>query len=422
VNPSLRPFKLALVTRRYPPSIGGAEKVLSYLAAALASLGAEVTVVTSQVPRSEPAPLGEMPMEEVSPVMPEQMPGCGALRIVRLETSRLRFWGTWLYMRNLRRWFRENPVDLAYVSMLKHDAYAVIGVSQDAGFPVILRPEGAGATGDVAWQSWGNFGRLIGLRCRQAAAFIAISPAIEMELEEAWRTGTLRSSWLVKRSRRASALPRIVAIPNGVPVPQRAWSSRADWQDMPRAVFLGRLAPEKGLDTLIQAWPLVRQKHPNARLILVGVGSERANLETAVQRLALTVGTGQNVEFAGTVFDSTTALRKADLFVLPSREEGMSIALLEAMALGVPLVASAIPGNSRLVTDCVEGRLAPPDDSGTLARIILEQWENYDRAIEMGCAARSRVEREFSIQAVARKHLALFHEIAAEHKPFSSAG
>ena len=172
------------------------------------------------------------------------------------------FWGTWLYMRNLSRWFRKNSVDLAYVSMLKHDAYAVIGAGEKAGFPVILRPEGAGATGDVAWQSWGNFGRLIGLRCRRAAAFIAISEAVQAELEQAWRTGTMRPSRLVAASRRTPASPRIVAIPNGVPVPERAWSVRSDWQKSPRAVFLGRLAPEKGLDTLVHAWPLVRQSVP----------------------------------------------------------------------------------------------------------------------------------------------------------------
>jgi len=416
VNPSPQPLKLALVTRRYPPSIGGAEKVLSYLASALAALGADVIVVTSQLPGSEPAVQGESATVGECPVATQPIPGGGRLTIARLETSPLRFWGTWLYMRNLRRWFRENPVDLAYVSMLKHDAYAVIGVGEEVGFPVILRPEGAGATGDVAWQSWGNFGRLIGLRCRRATAFIAISTAVERELEQAWRTGTLRSSWLFEALHCTPGSPRIVGIPNGVPVPPKSWNARPDWRESPQAVFLGRLAAEKGLDTLIQAWPLVLQSYRNARLILIGAGSERPTLEAGVRRLALTLGPGQAVEFRGTVLDSTTTLREADLFLLPSREEGMSISLLEAMALGVPLVASAIPGNCRLVTDHVEGRLVPPNDPETLARVIVEQWDNYDRAIAMGHAARSRVERDFSIQAVARNHLAFFQEILRERQ------
>ena len=78
-------------------------------------------------------------------------------------------------MRNLERWFDRNPVDVAYVSMLKHDAYVVTRAGRRKGFPVVLRPEGAGPTGDIAWQSWGNFGRVIGLACRRADAFVCIS-------------------------------------------------------------------------------------------------------------------------------------------------------------------------------------------------------------------------------------------------------
>ncbi|MGB0069489.1 MAG: glycosyltransferase, partial [Isosphaeraceae bacterium] len=175
--------------------------------------------------------------------------------------------------------------------------------------------------------------------------------------------------------------------------------------------FVGRLAPEKGLRTLIDAWPAVRTAHPGARLTLIGEGPERPALEVQARSLGLTLGPDQAVEIPGAVADVTAALRDADLFVLPSKEEGMSIALLEAMALGIPLVASSIPGNRRLVSDFKHGRLAPPEDPQALARVIVEQWENFDRAFHMSRAARSRVMQEFSITAVARKHLALFEKI-----------
>jgi len=76
-----------------------------------------------------------------------------------------------------------------------------------------------------------------------------------------------------------------------------------------------------------------------------------------------------------------------------------------------PLVASSIPGNRRIVSDFKHGRLAPADDPEAIARAILEQWTNFDRAFHMGRAARGRVQQEFSIAAVARKHLALFHDL-----------
>lgn len=368
------------MTRRYPPLIGGAEKVLSYLAVALATEGAEVTVLTAR-PTDRDAPA-----TETRPV-PR---GSGSLSIVRLPTSRLRFLGTWLYMRHLRRWLSANPIDLAYVSMLKHDAYVAVGQGQRRGFPVVLRPEGAGATGDLAWQSRGRFGQTIGKRCRQADAVVSIATAITDELLKAGYDPA-----------------KIQGLPNGVPPPDSPWQRREGWREAPGAVFVGRLAPEKGLNSLVDAWPAVLSVFPKATLTLVGEGPERPSLEARVAGLGL----GGSVLLAGAVDDPTAALRAADLFVLPSREEGMSVALLEAMALGVPLVASSIPGNRRLIQDFQHGRLAPPDDPAGFARVVIEQWSQFDRAVHMSRSARDRVRAEYSIQAVARKHLDLFLQL-----------
>lgn len=369
-------MKLALITRRYPPDIGGAEKVLSYLAPALAAEGADVTVLTAHAP-------GLVKREEVATP-------AGRLTVIRLATSRARFVGTWLYMRNLKRWLAEHAIDVAYVSMLKHDAYVAVAQGRRLGFPVVLRPEGAGATGDLAWQAWGRFGKAIARRCRDADAIVSISQAITDELLQA-----------------GFAAKQIRALPNGVPIPSTPWQPRPDWQAAPRAHFIGRLAPEKGLDTLIDAWPLVLATHPRAKLTLIGEGPERAALAGQVERLGLRGA----VDLPGATDDAKGRLLASDLFLLPSREEGMSIALLEAMALGIPLVASAIPGNQQLVQDRVQGRLAPPNDPATLARAILEQWAEFDQAALMGQAARRRVAEEFSIAAVARKHINLFQSL-----------
>ena len=103
-------------------------------------------------------------------------------------------------------------------------------------------------------------------------------------------------------------VPPIVAISNGVPIPETAWQRRPEWRAAPRAVFVGRLAPEKGLDTLIDALPSVRVTYPEARLILIGEGPERAALEDRVKALGLTLGPGQAVELPGVSADATEAL------------------------------------------------------------------------------------------------------------------
>ncbi len=365
-------MRIALVTRRFPPLIGGAERVLSYLAPALAAEGAEVTVLTSQV--------AGLPLLE----------SIDGVRIVRLKTSPLRFVGTWLYMRNLRNWFLQNRVDVAYVSMLKHDAYISVSMGQRLAFPVVLRPEGAGATGDVSWQAWGRGGRAIANRCKQANAFVAISAAVHQELISAGYDPT-----------------RIVDLPNGVPVPETAWTPRPGWEQSPRAAFVGRLAPEKGLHALIEAWPIVRRSFPEARLSIVGEGPERPGLAERIDRLGL----GAFIAMPGSLPDPGEVLRESDLFVLPSREEGMSIALLEAMALGIPLVASSIPGNRKLISDAIQGRLAPPDDPEAIARAIVSQWSDFAVATGQGRAARERVIEHYSIASVARSHLDLFRRL-----------
>ncbi len=377
------PLRIALVSRRYPPLIGGAEAMLRYLALALADAGAEVTVLTSRVDRELP---------DVETIATRQ----GRLEVRRLPTSPLRFVGTWVYMRGLDRALRELRPDIAYVSMLKHDAYASIAAGWAAGFPVVLRPEGAGATGDIAWQNWGRFGKTIARRCRQANAFVAISKAVREELVGA-----------------DYPAERIVELPNGVPVPEKPWNRRPHWRDDPRAVFIGRLAPEKSVHTLISAWPLVLEQYPEARLTLIGEGPERARLEASVAGLGL----AHRITLAGADPDAPARLRDSDLFVLPSQEEGMSLALLEAMAVGVPIVATSIPGNRKLITDYKHGRLVPPGDPEALARVILDQWLDLDHAIHMGRAARSLVRQKYSNAGVARRHLELFRRLVGAGAP-----
>jgi glycosyltransferase involved in cell wall biosynthesis len=200
---------------------------------------------------------------------------------------------------------------------------------------------------------------------------------------------------------------RIHALPNGVPVPESPWTPAAGTTPGPNAVYVGRLAREKGLDVLLDAWVEVVRARPGARLRLLGEGPVRSSLEQQAARL----GIRSSVELTGAVADPISTLRAADLFILPSREEGMSIALLEAMALGIPVLASAIPGNQSLVVDGLHGLLAPPNDAGALTGRILEILGEPAEARRRAGTARRHVIEHYSIAAMARRHLELFEAL-----------
>jgi glycosyltransferase involved in cell wall biosynthesis len=382
--------RIALITRRFWPLVGGAEAICSNLATELRRQGCQATIVTAQW---EP----DWPKEMVHREVP----------VLRLPNPPIRAWGTVRYMLALSRWLRvhRESLDIVYVSMLKHDAYAALGTLRQANCPVILRAEGGGETGDCHWQSVGRFGLRIRRRCREAPAIVAPSEGIRDELLEA-----------------GYAADRIHFIPNGVQVgPERTEQRRRAARralaeancdllapyETPLALYTGRLHEGKGLLDLIDAWRLVVQQHPTARLWLVGDGPQREVLYRRVIDHELR----DRVYLPGSFDQIDDLLDAADLFVLPSYQEGMSISLLEAMGAGLPVVATNIPGNRQLVTSEHHGLLTPVANPPELARDILRLLDQPRLAHQLGRHARSRVMEEFSIERATARHLELFREV-----------
>jgi glycosyltransferase involved in cell wall biosynthesis len=325
--------------------------------------------------------------------------------VVRLPQPQRRVLGTARYMLALHHWLRRqrSNYDLVYVSMLKHDAFAALAAAR--GAPVVLRAEGAGATGDVAWQRQGTAGSLIRRRCRTAAALVAPSQRIEEELVAA-----------------GYPAPRVHRIANGVRIPppidaQRRKIARDALSlahtalyvppGSPLAVYTGRLHPGKGLEDLLVAWAKVLASWPDGRLWLVGDGPLRGSLAAQINRLGLS----GRVVLAGTFQQVDELLAAADLFVLPSYEEGMSLALLEAMAAGLPIVASDIPGNRELVEHERHGLLAPPGRIEPLADAMLRIIDNPAAAEPLAQAARQRAIARFSLDQCVDEHLQLFCQL-----------
>jgi glycosyltransferase involved in cell wall biosynthesis len=224
-------------------------------------------------------------------------------------------------------------------------------------------------------------------------------------------------------SYRRSALPpdKLVHIPNGVdttlfhPVDdtlRRAVRSRLDLPtDTRMVVFIGRVGYRKGVDTLLRAWAMVIEKHPNAWLVLVGpVGRDcsapatKPPIEHQLQETPQTLALGhrKNVQ---------DYLQAADVFVLPTRLEGMPNALLEAMATGLPCIASDIGGNTDLVTDEENGLLFEADNVEQLANALLRLLNHKAERCALGCYARELVEINYSIDQIAEKYVILYQHL-----------
>lgn len=165
----------------------------------------------------------------------------------------------------------------------------------------------------------------------------------------------------------------------------------------PVIVSTGRLEPEKGHEYLIRAMPRVLKHYPSARLVIAGDGS----LEPKLHDLARSLGIEQSVELAGFVNDIPALLARADLFVLPSLSEALGISLLEAMAAGVPSVASDTGGIPEIITPGVDGLLVPPGDSNKIAVAMLSLLGDRSLASLIGRRAFQTVSERFSAQSQA---------------------
>jgi glycosyltransferase involved in cell wall biosynthesis len=171
----------------------------------------------------------------------------------------------------------------------------------------------------------------------------------------------------------------------------------------PTIVFVGRLVPEKGLDSLLHAWATARR--PGWRLRLVGGGGE----DGALRALAATLGVADSVDLPGPSDAVERELASADIGILPSRFEGLSNTLLEYMAAGLPVIATRISGSEDLVIPRRNGWLCDVDDVAGLAAALAEAMDLTPQTRRaMGDAARADVLAKASVPAVIAQLMPLY--------------
>lgn len=203
---------------------------------------------------------------------------------------------------------------------------------------------------------------------------------------------------------------RMQVVWNGIDLQRFAFSGPVT---KPVAISVARLSPEKDFATLLRATQLVVRDYPDFRLRIVGDGRERSRLEALRQELGLE----PHVEFLGERHDVPQLLAQAGFFVSSSTSEGISLTLLEAMAIGLPIVATRVGGNPEIVLDGQTGRLVPSESPSQLAAAMCELladprlWSSY------GTLGRKRVEEQFNIKHMVTQYEQLYRELFAAKGP-----
>ena len=212
---------------------------------------------------------------------------------------------------------------------------------------------------------------------------------------------------------------KMVYIPNGVEVPSEG---KRNYDQALRFLAIGRLDRQKGIDVLLKAWNILVEKGNNLKLIILGSGPQEFELKEVSESLKMT----ESVEFRGTVHDVEKYLKDADLFVLPSRAEGLSNALLEAMAQGIPCIATNVGGNTELLEAesndippgqfiiAKNGLLINPDDELGLTEAMLFLIRNSNIREEVGKRGRIYIQENYSIESIADRYIALYKRLLSE--------
>jgi len=177
--------------------------------------------------------------------------------------------------------------------------------------------------------------------------------------------------------------------------------------DRPTVGIVARLAPVKNHDLLLRAWKRLLEVVPEAVLLVIGDGSQAQRLEGLRQDLAL----GNSVRFLGFRNDVSELLQALDVFVLCSLSEGLSLTLLEASSMGIPIVATDVGGNPEVVKDGMNGILVASESEIELANSLARLLQDRSLQERFGASGRTRHQQAFTLYAMVRGYATLYREL-----------
>ena len=367
-----------MVGARFYPVVGGAEQQAYKLAKALTAKGISVSVVTGQSTSLVP--------------IRDQLEGINVTRLFAYDAYPVGLM-SWL-------WYHRNRYDLIHVHQLVYPAWAAGRIGSWLKKPVIAKAGSAGSGFDLGYiRSLPVFGQAMARAMpRLLDRVVATSQVIVRDLVAA---GFLED--------------QIVQIPNGVELPtlvtpEMRSHARERLQlpcKEPIVIYVGRLHPKKNPAMLLEVAELLKHRGVGFQLYIVGDGPQCASLLETVENENL----ADIVHLVGVSDQVALWLQAADVFVLSSLTEGMSNALLEATAYGLPVVATDVGGNKDVVIETVNGHLVPLHDVKQFANCLERLLRDSDLRQKMGAAGRGLAESRFEITHVAVQYMALYKEL-----------
>lgn len=388
-------MKLAQLSTRYPPGLGGVERHVAEVSAELGARGHTVRVLTSDLCR-------EYPWERLPPSVPRTE------RTAFGSIERLRVWSLpgglhYPFFRGLEGALLADPVDVVHAHTYgTHQVAVAHRHHRRTGTPFVLtahfHPIGSIEGGWFRHRLRGLYDR------RFAAPLLADAARLIVQSREEERLLRLLSI----------PLPPVRIVPPGhAPFPSPA--SGAAFRDRygiggPYVLFVGRLASNKGLGTLLEAFVPLARRTPSASLVLIGPdGGMRATLESRARALDI----ASRVKLLGWIADEAmlaSAFREARFFVLPSEYEAFGLVLLEAMGQGTAVIATRVGGIPEFVEDGRAGLLVPPGDPARLSEAIERLWADPAGTAALGAYGRDRIAPRYRWGTVADRLAAIYEE------------
>ncbi len=364
-----RPLRVLFWSEKLWPSLGGVQVLGWHLLPELFAREVDLRVVTNR-------DTGELPENDT-------VAGAPVLRLPYDQMLRRGDVGGILSIaRKLEEFVEDFQPDLLHLFSIGPNLFIRSRVPSLAALSTVITLHGELPGSTTA-------GRLVARALEEARGISTCSEAVSRALLQA----------------RPELREKVRVVLNGVPEPA---GPIAELPELPRLLFLGRLAPEKGPAIAVRAFARLAGGFPGARLTMAGDGPERPALERLIDDL----GIAGQVELCGWVAPSRTAplLDAATLLLIPSLHEGLGLAAIEAGQRGRPVVASRTGGIPEVVVDGITGFTVPPDDPAALASAASRLLEDPGLALSMGRAARRHVQERFSLEVCADGYLTLYRQ------------